>query len=1718
MKNIVLLFLLLSTTLFAQQNDKKWKKVIDFENEGKTQSANEIVAEIYTKAVSNKDEVQMIKCFFYQSKYLLVVDEKAQTKILNNIKNEINRVSIPSKAILNFVYAKCLSDYYDRNNHKLINRTNTAVADEDFLTWTEIDFKTQIDAALKKTLENETVLKSTSLEQYEPIFDFFTIEKFKKETLYDYLLKENLVFYKQKVRQYQIKKSDFTPYTKQVLGKAAGFIKINFDFVQDENLRVVLALYQKQESNDPSGDNQLERMQYCKSILLESDEIYFSTLNTLQKETKDIILIQNIQFQKALILSQKASKETHPDYNIKAVSLLDSIIAINNRSNAYKLAVQYKGNVLAKSLNIQLQKYIYSDENTRALIRYRNVSSLKVSFYKINQKQLLDFKNVYPKKDSLLTAISQKTQSVATENYSVINKNDFFEYTTEVILPQLKTGSYLVYFESDSETKDKKAFAYETITVSNLSVLASQNLSGETFQVLDRKTGKPIENANVKSKHFNLKTNNNGIASYNDKKFIYNNDDVEVTVINDTILLQKNYISYVNEYSKNNNENDDFKGKVNFYLDRAIYRPGQTVYYKGIAIQKKKNETTVVPKTSFQIIVQDADYNEIKQFEVVTNEFGSFSGEFVLPKNGLTGNFSIEVEEPDNYENDVDYDKNKDEHPFWDNVDFENYTMNFRVEEYKRPKFEITFEPKKESFQINQLIKVKGSAKAFAGSNISDAVVKYTVTRFTNYFRNYRDQQDETETLVTGETKTDASGKFSIDFTAIPSKNNNKEFLPIFNYRINTTVTDINGETHDAETTIKVGYHDLVLKTTVPSQIETKNKNEIILSSTNLNEEFLAVKGEIKIYYESPFSDKFKPRVWPNADFETINKEDFERLFPYEKNNTTIKETPLTLLYSQKVDTEKDKKIALDFISNYKSGNYKIVFSAKDSFGNAIESSTDFQITQSKDKFDTSTLFTIKQINQDPGKDGFVVLKITSVIPDLYFSITGNYDSKVFFEKMEHLENNETTIKIPLKKEFEHYLKISIQSVFENAVFNDDIDIILKKEVPQMEFSVETFRNKLQPGINENWSFKLKSTNTKKEAEILASMYDSSLDQFTTANWNDLGFGYSLYNGNNIKTSLGFDKISSSLQNLNAPKNRIELNNENVKLIWFGFDFNNANNSVYLQREYQKQLSKKEKKPIDAKMISGIIMDGSNLPLPGVNITVKGTQRFATTDFDGYYEIEAAKNEELVFSYIGFKSSSVLVDSTKTINIILTEDKNSLEEVVVVGYGKMVKKSVTGSISKVILNDNGRIQAEEDDQVYFSKEAIISQDNLNNPEYYFQTSKIRFIPGEKIIRGLTSMVVDASTLYIIDGKISSENNFKNIDPDKLLSIDFLTEDKAKALYGSKGANGVIIITTKEALEELTKVKARKNLSETAFFLPNLKTDSNGKVSFNFTSPEALTAWKFRLFAHNKKAVTGYLEKSVLTQKELMILPNFPRFFREKDTIVISAKISNITSEAKTGIAMLQFFDAVTMQPIDNEMLNTQNVKNFTMPAFGNTTTNWTITIPEGLQGVQYKILAKSGDFSDGEENILPVLTNNMLVTESIPIWVRENSTKEYTFENLKNNTSSTLKNHQFTLEYTSNPAWVAIQSLPYLMEYEHECAEQTFARFYSNALASEIISSNPKIATVFEDWRKNGKLNSKLEENEELKSIILAETPWLNDAQSEDEKKKNMALLFDLEK
>jgi uncharacterized protein YfaS (alpha-2-macroglobulin family) len=318
--------------------------------------------------------------------------------------------------------------------------------------------------------------------------------------------------------------------------------------------------------------------------------------------------------------------------------------------------------------------------------------------------------------------------------------------------------------------------------------------------------------------------------------------------------------------------------------------------------------------------------------------------------------------------------------------------------------------------------------------------------------------------------------------------------------------------------------------------------------------------------------------------------------------------------------------------------------------------------------------------------------------------------------------------------------------------------------------------------------------------------------------------------------------------------------------------------------------------------------------------------------------------------------------------------------------------------------------------------------------------------------------------------------------------------------------------------DFSDIKIRTNFNETAFFYPDLTTDKDGNVSFTFTSPEALTRWKLQLLGHTPEAQTAYYTTQTVTQKDLMVQPNAPRFLREGDEIVLSTKITSLSEQPLNGFAQLELSNPFTGENLNEKLGLTQAMQPFAINSKGNTAVSWTLKVPLGVQAVQYKIVAKAGDFSDGEQNVLPVLTNRMLVTETLPMWVNSGETRTFTLNKLKNNTSTTLTHHKLTLEVTSHPVWYAIQALPYLMEYPHECAEQTFSRYYANALATKIVHDNPKIKVVFEQWENTDALLSNLEKNEELKSILIAETPWLRDAQNETEQKKRIALLFDLRK
>ncbi len=332
-----------------------------------------------------------------------------------------------------------------------------------------------------------------------------------------------------------------------------------------------------------------------------------------------------------------------------------------------------------------------------------------------------------------------------------------------------------------------------------------------------------------------------------------------------------------------------------------------------------------------------------------------------------------------------------------------------------------------------------------------------------------------------------------------------------------------------------------------------------------------------------------------------------------------------------------------------------------------------------------------------------------------------------------------------------------------------------------------------------------------------------------------------------------------------------------------------------------------------------------------------------------------------------------------------------------------------------------------------------------------------------------------------------------------------------------GSSGVVDVETVSlTAEKLNRVTARKDFNETAFFYPHLETDEDGEVRISFKMPEALTTWRFLAFAHDKELRSAFFTDKAVTAKDLMVEPNPPRFVREGDAIEFTVKVSNQSDQPQTGKVKLTFADAASQQSVDAALGNTATEQTFEVPAKQSRSFAWRIAVPDGAGFLTYKAVGATAQASDGEEGFLPVLSRRVLVTESLPLPIRGAMTRAFAFNKLiESGKSDTLRHQSLTVQMTSQPAWYAVMALPYLMEFPHACSEQLFNRLYANALARHIAHSDPNIRRVFDLWKNTPALDSPLIKNQDLKSVLIEETPWLRQAGAQSEARRNVGLLFD---
>ncbi len=341
--------------------------------------------------------------------------------------------------------------------------------------------------------------------------------------------------------------------------------------------------------------------------------------------------------------------------------------------------------------------------------------------------------------------------------------------------------------------------------------------------------------------------------------------------------------------------------------------------------------------------------------------------------------------------------------------------------------------------------------------------------------------------------------------------------------------------------------------------------------------------------------------------------------------------------------------------------------------------------------------------------------------------------------------------------------------------------------------------------------------------------------------------------------------------------------------------------------------------------------------------------------------------------------------------------------------------------------------------------------------------------------------------------------------------------KAQGLAESRADDTAPSLKEKGGMQESEKSIApplRSDFRETAFFFPQLRSGKDGSISFSFSAPESLTRWRIMGMAHDIALRYGVLEDTAFSSKDLMVMPNFPRFLREGDRMVLSTRLDNRGDAALSGTVELKLFNALNGKPVDGAFGHAMPELPFQVEAGSNTVLSWLIAVPRGVGAVRYELRATSGQYSDGETAVLPVLPKRMLVRESFAFRTSPDGSRKIIWDAFAERAGRS-ENQQFTLEFTPNPAWYAVQALPYMMEYPHQCSEQIFSRYYANRIGSWLVAENPQIGDVFDLWKGSDALLSGLEKNQDLKSLLIEETPWLREARDESQRKQRLGVLLD---
>ena len=1114
MRYLTLLLLFLAAGIQAQQNmyDAWWKQAKTLEQAARPAAAMQYADSIHLTAKVRGDLDQEVKSLIYKIKLASEYEENVYLAYLQQLDTSLVDAEGIRKAVLSSLRAELLWRYYRQHFHIISERTSLLEAGEDMAFWDARTFSLAIASSYLNSLNDWDRLLQSPVRDLALIMDTAEGSAQLRPSLADLLAYRALEFLRspEAATPFPGEKRHF--HNEEVLlTDARSFSALEFDPTRGPAHQALLIYQQLLRSHSKGKDvypliyNDLERLSLVKDLLSseKANKLYRNALEALRNAHPNHPAFVDITLRLAEDLVRTGTqyqppKDTAHRYDIReAIRLLEEAVKRYPEAYLSPRSNQYIAELRSPGLSLEHPGAIPPEEAFPLLLQWKNLS--RVTYRLIPENYAQYRKNAFQQRPEALIKMYEGRLAKEQGSWPLTDQGDYQTHRTEVPLKGLPKGFYVLTGKGNvtNFSDTSQAQFITSLWISDISFFYRQEESGGLLlYVSARSTGKPLDNTIVSVYH--------RIYDYRSRSYRERPGEVVVTDKDGLARLQASkdgqetgqifltfqhqddfYVSDEHFYLGSKTENQEKKQfHTRFFTDRAVYRPGQLVYFKGIHYASLASEYEVIPNEKLKVNLSDANGKNIASLELVTNDYGSVEGSFPLPPSGLTGSFRI----------------------------FSRHgSQSFLVEEYKRPRFEVRLDKPAGEYQLGDTVTVPGTARAYAGNAIPNARVHYTITRTVFFPYPYRWESSyfppylRGEVIEAGETSTDEEGRFLIAFQALSSNEIPLEGNPVFHFRVNASIADISGEVQEGSTSLRVGSRAFDIGTDIPDNIPKNTGHSYALFTRNANGKRIATQVTLEIFPIEKPDRMLRSRPWPAPDQYALDAVAYRKLFPLDHYgpDQSLPEVTGEALRTYTYETGTDSLMNLNTFTYLAEGKYLLRFSAKDRNGNLIRKEQMirlFDAGEGPDPFNAHLWTYLNAQTALPGESLELVLSSGAKALRLMVEVSNADGLKQ--RSWVKLDGTKKVMKIPVEASDEGGLFIHIQGVHANRILSAKHHVSVQRKGIAMELGLTRFRRELEAGEAVEWALHFKGDDESKVLpELLLGMYDASLDVIRPHHW-----------------------------------------------------------------------------------------------------------------------------------------------------------------------------------------------------------------------------------------------------------------------------------------------------------------------------------------------------------------------------------------------------------------------------------------------------------------------------------------------------------------------------------------------------------------------------------------------------------------------------------------